>query len=454
MAVLNIGGLATGLDTNKIVDQLVALERQRAVGLLETQKQGAQAHETALQGFNTKVLAFLTAIDKLRDASVVLARQASSSDTTLVTASAANGAAAGSTTITVSALARSAIATSATGTSSVDDTIASGSGSFAFRVGSGVVQTVALDTSTTLQGLANAINDLDAGATATIINVGTSAAPDYRLRLASDATGTSNDLTIVTDDTTIGVAVTQTAGNASFTISGFVDPLARESNTFDDVIPGVTLNLAGTGGPVTITVGTDVAATTSLLQGAVDAYNDLVGYAAGESAVTQDSQTREIQAGPLAFDQTVRSILTSLRGLVSGSVDGLSSSYTLLTQLGVQTQKDGTLTFDTATFQAALAQDETAVAALLGGSGSTDGVADRLHDFLGNITGAGGLIEIGTTTVTNQISSLDDRIQEGQRNLDQFEANLRATFVSLEVLVSSLQSQGSLLQSFFGGTKG
>jgi flagellar capping protein FliD len=63
------------------------------------------------------------------------------------------------------------------------------------------------------------------------------------------------------------------------------------------------------------------------------------------------------------------------------------------------------------------------------------------------------LIEIGTKTVTDRIASLGERILAGQRNLDQFEANLQASFVSLEVLVGSLQSQGAFLESFFGGNK-
>ena len=79
MGILNIGGLATGLDTNTIVDQLVALERQRAVGSLETQKLQAEAREIALQTFNSKVLSLLNAVDKLRDANTVLARTATSS---------------------------------------------------------------------------------------------------------------------------------------------------------------------------------------------------------------------------------------------------------------------------------------------------------------------------------------------------------------------------------------
>ena len=71
MGTISIGGLATGLKTNDIIDQLVALER-RSVDLLEAQRLQAKAQQKALQTFNTKVLAFLTVVDKVRTADDVL----------------------------------------------------------------------------------------------------------------------------------------------------------------------------------------------------------------------------------------------------------------------------------------------------------------------------------------------------------------------------------------------
>jgi flagellar hook-associated protein 2 len=453
MATITVGGLATGLDTNKIIDQLVALEH-RPIDLLETARSSAQAKELALQTFNTKVLAFLSAVDDLRDANDVLLRKASSSNEDVLGATASAGATAGTTTITVGALARNAIATAATGVASADASVSAGAGSFSFQVGTGATQTVALSATTTLQQLATAINDLDAGATATVVNLGTTAAPDYRLQLTSDATGTSHDLTIASDGTTLGVAVTQTAQNASFTLSGFTDPVVRESNTVGDLLPGVTLTLRDTGGPVTVAVSTDTDAVTTAVQTAVKAFNDIAGYVADESVVTQDTtgSDRQVQAGPLAFDGTVRNILTRLHDLVSGQVSGLPGRYNSLGQVGLTTNRDGTLALDATKLTAALADDAGAVSELFGGTSSVGGVADRLHDFLAGVTQVDGLISLRSTAVSNEIKRLNDDIASGQRNLDQFEATLRARFASLEVLVSSLQSQGAFLQKALGGT--
>lgn len=450
MATITIGGLATGLDTDSIVTQLVALERQRGIGQLQTQKTDANGRKIALQTFNGKVAAFLTAVNKLKNPDDVQIAKATSSNTAVLTAKAGIGAHNGSTEITVHNLARPAIASSANGKTAATSTVATGSGNFSFRVGpTGPVQTVAVDTTTTLEGLATAINALDAGATASVVNVGTTASPDFRLRLGSDTAGTDAAVSIVTDDTTLGVAVSQTALNASFSVSGFDDPLSRSSNTVGDVIPGVSFDLLAAGGPVTVSVGADVDATVAQVDAVVKAFNDIVTFVAGESKVTQDTESadRSVTLGPLALDSTVRGIMDSLRRLISDPAASAEGYYIVLAQVGVTTARDGTLTFNQATFRTELAARGSDVAKLFGGIGASGGIADRLSDYLTAVTQAGGLIDVRNTTVADEIRSLEDRISTGQRNLDAFEENLRAQFTSLEVLVQSLKSQGSFLLS-------
>ncbi len=453
MGIVSFGGLASGIDTNSLIAQLVSLERRRSVGLLESQQVEAQAQQSALQTFDGKLAAVLSAADKLRDATTVLARKASSSDTSVATVAAGSGAVRGTTQVTVNALAQGSIATSSTAKTSASDTIATASGSFSFQLGSGTVQTVSIDSTTTLQGLSDAINALGAGVSASVVNLGTTASPDYRLRLASIDTGTSNQISIVTDDTDLSVAVTQSASDASLTVSGFATAITRESNVVSDVIPGVTLSLLKTGGPITVTVETDADAVAADVQTFVDAYNDLVGFVDSQSTVTQDtaSRDRSFQAGPLAFDSTPQSILDALQTNVTGAVSGLSGSFSLLAEVGVTTNRDGTLAFDSTELSDALASDEQDVASLFSGSGGVDGVFDRVHDYVSGVTGSGGVLPTHTQTVSDRIDSLQSRIDEAQRNLDAFEADLRATFTSLEVLLSGLQSQGAFLANALGG---
>ena len=453
MATITIGGLATGLDTNSIVDQLVRLERRRSVDLLSIDQLDQQAKQSALATFGTRLADLMAAIDKLRDPSNALARTATSSDSTVIGATAGSGALVGSTDITVSKLARNAIAVSANGLTSSTATVASGSGSFSFQIGTGDTQTVAVDATTTLEGLASQINALGAGANATVVNVGTDASPDYRLRLASRDTGLSNDITIVTDDTTLGVAVTQAAQNAEFTVSGFTTTFSRESNVVNDVVSGVTLTLNKEGGPVKIGVTTDAATVTENVKAVVTAYNALASFVDAQSEVSQDTtgSDGDVTTGPLAFDTTVRTIMDGLRNAISSKVDGLSGDYSLLAETGLTSAKDGTLSLDASKLADALASDEEGVSQLFGGLGTTAGAFDRVYQYLSDATGTGGLLEARNKSITDNLARLTDQIAASERSVSAFEANLRSQFSSLEVLVNNLKSQGSLLTSALSG---
>jgi flagellar hook-associated protein 2 len=453
MATINIGGIATGLDTNSIIEKLVALERRRAVDLLVVEQRDAQSRQSALGTFASKLATLKAAVDKLRDPTRALARTATSSDADVLGATAGSGALAGTTEITVDWLARSSIATSANGKSSADAVVAAGSGSFSFQVGDGDVQTVPIDGTTTLGGLATAINDLDAGVTATVVNLGTTAAPDYRLRVASRETGTENEITIVTDDTDLGVAVTQTARDAQFTVSGFATPFTRSSNVINDVIPGVTLTLKDSGGPVSVTVATDAEAVRTDVEAVVNAFNDLVAYVEQQSTVEQDasSSDRDVVSGPLAFDGTVRAIIEGLRTSISAAVEDLDETYSLLAEVGVTSTQDGRLALDADALEAALGSDEGGVAALFAGSGAAGGVFDRVYDYIAGVTQAGGLLETRTEGIATTLESLQSRIDAGELQVSAFEQNLRDTFTSLELLVSRLQSQSAFILSALGG---
>jgi len=445
MPTITVGGLATGLDTNTMIDQLVALER-RAVDLIVERRAAVSDQQTAYQSLNTKLLALKGALSDMRDPTRFLVKSATSSNESVLTVSAGDGATSGTTTITVSALAKAAIAASGVGKSASTDAIASGSGTFEFRLGSGSTQTVNIDATTTLSDLATAINDLSAGVTASVVNLGTSASPDYRLQMVSNDTGASNDITIVRDDTDISITTTQNATNASFTVSGFASALSRETNTFDDVIPGVTVTLNTTGTAV-VTVSNDVSAISSGIQNLVDKFNDIVNFVSSESLVTQDSESsdRETTIGPLAADGTARGIVERLHDLIASQISGLSGSYSSLSQVGIKTERDGTLTFDSSKLSSAVASDAVSVRELFAGTSSVDGVADRLYDYVNGLTQTGGIIDLREDALSDQIDSLDDQIESAERAVDAFEANLRATFANLEVLISGLQAQSTFL---------
>jgi len=443
--LITVGGLATGIDTNSIIDKLVALEK-RPVALLGVEVEDVQATQRSINTLGSKLSTLRSAAHALGTTDGVLVRAATSSDTDVLAAAAGAGAQPGSVALTITQLARGSVAGATVGVASATSTVASGPGTFQFQVGSGTVKSVNVDATTTLQGLATAINALDAGVTASAVNLGTASAPDFRLEIASKATGATSTVTVTHDDTALAVQTAQAGQNAQFTVDGFSGTFERESNTFGDVLPGVTVTLRNRG-TATVTVADDADAITAKVKTLVAAFNDIVTFVTGESQVTETQDKSDVALGSLATDSTVKHLVARLHEVFSESVGG---AYTNLSSLGLATQQDGTIAFDEGKFRTALGSDSTAVAATFAGAGTASGVAKDLSALIDGMTGSGGTLALHTTALNDQIRSLQDQIDAGQREVDAFEVNLRQQFTALETFVSGLKNQGSFLQQAFG----
>jgi flagellar hook-associated protein 2 len=447
--VIQVGGLATGLDTNKIIDQLVQLER-RPIDLLQQQESDIQDSQTAFATFAGKLATLRSAAEALDTADDFLAGKASSSNDAAVSAVAGSGASRGTVTVDVTQLARGSVAGSSTGLASASATVATGDGVFKFQVGSGAVQTVAVSSTTTLADLVTAINAKDAGVTASAVNLGTASVPDYRLNVVSKATGASSTIAVVQDDTSLAIATTQPGLNAEFTVTGFSGTFKRETNTFSDVLAGVSFTLKDEG-TATITVNDDADAITTKVKALVTAFNDAVTYADGQSQVTTDG-SGTTTVGPLAANASVRRLVDELHAGISSTFTGATTKYVNLSSVGLTTvardggtQPVGTIAFDEGAFRSALADDPSAVAALFGGTTGASGIADSVGTSIANATAIDGVLTIDTRGFDDRLRDLDTQIADGTRRLDIFEADLRQQFTALETLVSGLQSQSSFL---------
>ena len=450
MATIPVGGLATGLDTNGLIDQLMAVDRQ-SVTLLQTKKVKSQAQATAFQDLNSRILTLKSRAESLGNPATFFARSVASSSETVATATAGPGDSRGAYTLTVTALARGSIAAASATRASLTDTVAAAAGTFQFKLGAtGSVIGVAVDATTTLDQLARAINDKNAGVRASVVNAGTSAVPAWKLTLASNGTGASNDIAIVNDATTLGIASTQTAVDAAFNLSG-LGSFTRASNTFSDVLDGVTITLKAGTGSTDLTVDVDKATTQARVQALLDAYNDVVKAIDSQAAATVGSDGA-LKTGAFTGDAATRQIR---RGLASAIAERFSGSFKALAEIGVTTQKDGTLTLDAARFQQALAADAPGVQRLVAGAGSGDGIADLLAKQAAVATrSASGIIAVRQDAITTAMTNTQKDIDQAQVRLDATERTLRARFASLESLIAQLQQTGSALQSQLASLSG
>lgn len=436
-----IGGLATGLDTEGLVQKLLAVER-KPLNLLQTRKVKFEALSTAFQALNGKLLGLKTRADGLKDPATFFARSVTSSVETVATATAANGSVKGTFTLTASALARGSIATAGVTKPNLTDTVASASGDFQFRLGpSGPVVSVAVTATTTLDQLVSAINNANGGVKATAVNVGTVASPAYKLTITSNSTGATNNIVIVNDPTTLSIANTQTATDAAFTITG-LGAFTRPTNTFSDVIDGVTITLKAAAGTTDLAVDYDKSATQSKVQTLIDAYNDVIRDIDSQTAAVTGADGR-VTGGAFTGDSIPRVIRAGLAATVASAVSG---AFARLADVGITTQKDGTLALDAAKFQKALNDDPVAVSTLFAGTTTKDGIADLFSAKLDAATKSiTGTIAIRRDGLTTTIKTIQKQIDQGLARLDVTERTLRARFVSLEQLVSRTQRTGSAL---------
>lgn len=398
--MLNSPGIGSGLDINNIVGQLMEIER-RPLTTLAGREARQQAQLTAFGSLKGSLSTFQNSISALTDPAKFTAATANFSDKAVATVSASSSAIAGNFSVEVQALAQAQKLRSENFTSP-NATIGSGSLSIQFGTYSDgnftlnpekAAQSITISPNqASLVGVRDAINNADAGVSASIINDGSG----DRLVIASKDTGLSNALKItVTDDdsnntdntglsrlafdaSTGGIAnLTETvaAANAALVIDGI--PISKASNKISDAIQGVTLELlkADIGSTKTLTVARDNASIQSNIKSFVTAFNDL------NKTITNLSRfdATNNRASVLTGDATLRSIQTQLRGVFNTFLSTAGGGLTTLSDIGVTFQADGTLKLDENKLSAVLTDSTKDISTLFAAVGKP---SDSLVSFV------------------------------------------------------------------------
>jgi flagellar hook-associated protein 2 len=142
---------------------------------------------------------------------------------------------------------------------------------------------------------------------------------------------------------TIRVREIQAGANASITIDGI--EVTPSSNTVNDVIPGVTLNLrkAASDTIVTVNINRDYEAVKDKIEEFVNAYNEAIE--AINSHLRFNEKTNE--AGGILFgDNTLKTIKSSLTQIILNKVSGVSDNFSTLGHFGIRISDDSKLTID------------------------------------------------------------------------------------------------------------
>jgi len=469
---ISFGGLGNGVDFGPVVDALVQAERIPIDDLTQKKLQ-AQKKLTDLGLLGGKLLNLQGLASSLRTQVSFNKNQVnvtSPSAQTPLSASVSSTAAPGTYQVTVNQLASAhqIISKASTAVSSTDTDIVSGaSGTFQFQVGSGSVQTVNLEATSTLEDLRAAINDLGAGVSASILNTGDEGTPEFRLVLSSNETGLNHAISIVTDDTTLDTVTsgvdTFQAAQDSEVVLGVTDvgagttgiTINRSSNTLTDVLAGLTLNLQAVdaSNPVTISVTQDNGAVKEAISDFVKGYNEVVTFVNERTFYNTETKERGIFVG----EGLARNVLDRVRESVFSQISGLTT-YTGASQIGFETQTtDGTIKLNEATLDSALSTNFSAVRDLFvkNVTTGTNGIAELVVNAIDGLDDidTGSLIR-RQNSLTKQVKDITNQISVKEDALARFEQQQRLKFANLDGLLAKLQSQLTQLQNGFPSING
>lgn len=437
-------GVGSGLDVASLVSQLVAAKKAPQQNQITNQTNTANTELSALGQVSAALSALQSAMTTLTDGSAFNARTVSTSDSTVLGASATGTPVNGSYNIAVSQLASALKASSGAFASS---SAVVGTGTLTIAVGSQSMNLTVDSTNNSLAAIRDAINGAsnNPGVSATIVT-GTDGA---HLVLSSTGTGVANGFSVSSSGgdgglaalnynpaatTGNGLSVVTAAADAKYTIDGLAASSA--GNTVSSAIDGLTLNLVKVGSS-TLSVSSDTSKATSALTNLVNTYNGFVGIYQNLTKYDATSGT----AGALLGDATLNSINSTLSGIIGGTANG-----TTLSSIGISLQVDGTLSLDSAKLATALSDGGKQVSNMFSG---TNGFAAKLNTPLASWVGTQGVLASRTSSINQELADLANQQTTLNSNMDSLTALYQAQFSALDTLMTKLNSTSSYLTQQF-----
>jgi flagellar hook-associated protein 2 len=444
----SIDGIASGLQTKALIDQLMQVEA-RPQTLLKAKVTTTQGLVTTLQQLNTRLSSLTELATKTAKPDALdLYRATTSGDAATATASAS--ARPGSLDFTVKQLAQSQSSVTAAMTS-----FSAGPTTLTLRAADGTTTEVA--TTGTLDDVVAAVTKANSGITATKVSAGKDAdgVQQYRLQFTAKEPGvehgfgvfrgTAEDITAGTATdlfTETGAATVRTSQDAELVLWGGTaaeQTVKSSSNTFADLLPGVAVIVSKVSAdPISVIVAGDGEGTTKVAKELVDSLRSALSFIATNTAVTPGiTATAKANAGKFTGDSAVRGIAQSVLTAATAPINGRSTA-----EMGITLTRSGTVEFDETKFAAALAANP-------------DQVKDALTQIATRVADAGksasdkyeGDVTRRIQSQESSIRSMNDRVADWSRSLDKRRATMERTYAALEVQLSKMQAQGDWLSS-------
>lgn len=462
-----ISGIGSGLDIKGIVKAMVDAETAPKASQLSRLDKTTTTKLSALGQLQGALSNFQTAMKDLNKISSFDNRTATSSNNALLTATTEKTALSGTYRVEVERLATSSKVT----TAALDKEFkAQEAGGLTVKLGNAdeTPVSVSIKADATLTDIRDALNEQlkDKGITANIIN--NPSTGKSQLVLSSQETGDGKDIIVEGLGGVAGLSVDSsavsgvdsngfaTAGyleqavNAKFSIDGV--KLESASNTVKDAIPDVSFTLKGkteANKPLTVTVGQDEKGVKEQLKKFVDSYNEFMKVSNQLTAVTKVGDDKAPVVGGLVGDSTARNLVNSMRSELGNPA--ANGDIRVLADLGITTQKDGTLKIDETKLDSMLATNFDSVGNFFAGE---NGLMSRMDSRISGYTGKDGIIGSRQKSLEATRSDIKQQTEKLTLRATQVEARLFKQFNAMDALVGQLNSTGQQILQSLGSLPG
>jgi len=302
---------------------------------------------------------------------------------------------------------------------------------------------------------------LDGSETLNAIQTSVDAIADISATVNYDSTSGKYTLEIENDiaegDVTLNFSDTDTTGGFSELIDNAAAVAAkkallninnidveRDSNTIDDLITGVTVNLVSEDPAETITISvTDNHNTAKTkLDDFVNTYNAAISTIDNLQSYNEETG----RAGNLIGDSTTNFLKSGLRRMLFSSVSGIDDSVNSLSNLGVEALESGQLEFTSSTFTSAMEDSAGEVTSFFSQeTEGAQGIAVQFENFLDGYLNSDGILAAKEEGYNSSISKMTNSIESIERRLSKKEDNLRQQYIHLEELMATFMSTSSFM---------
>ncbi len=445
MATVTFGGINSGLPPN-LVEQILESEKT-PIKLLEKKKEKAEGKMKLVTELEDKLHAVETSLGTLASVKGFNDIKLESGDQNIVSGHADTSAPKGTWNVEVVQLAQKASAIT-NGFPDKDKTQI-GTGYFKFDTPEGQKEVYVNSSNNTLEGAANAINSAGIGVKAAVINDRKDPENPFKIMLSGDNVGGDNKieyprLYFLDGDQDLEFERETPALNGIIKVDGFEFEIA--SNTVTDVVPGVTLDLrqAAPGRQVAVTIKENREVVSTKIGEFVKTMNDVLGFIQTQNHLDEKTDTTKTLGG----DQIIRSIQGRLTNLIQNQQYGVNSSITRLNELGIEITRTGVLKLNEEKFNNVLSRSPDEVRKFFAGDGFNTGFVPSLRREISTLTNqAFGSISNRKKALQDEVTRIDQGIDNKTRQLGRREEQLRRQFANLEETMGRLKQQGAAVAS-------